>query len=181
MIIGITGKSGSGKSTVSQKFAKILDAYYLNLDEVFHEEIEKRFDFVVETFGEQILDADGKINRKKIGDLVFTNRKKYDDYSAEIYRSALVDIKKDIEQYQPIIIDHILLPHMSEIWSKCTTKILVDADWEIRRLRIMSRDALPMEYVLKREAASIEYNVSEFDIVIKNNHLDSTRGMEIYF
>jgi dephospho-CoA kinase len=183
MIIGITGKSGSGKSTVAQKFAKMSDAYYLDLDSVFHDEIEKRFDFVVETFGEQILDSDGGINRKKIGDLIFSNRVQYDTYTKEIYLSALSGIEQGIAFYahKTIILDHILLPHMPELWSQCDIKILVDADWEIRRMRIISRDNLPMDYIMKRESASIDYNYSDFNVILKNNHLDPTRGMEIYF
>jgi dephospho-CoA kinase len=183
MIIGITGKSGSGKSTVAKRLAKMMDAYYLDLDNVFHDEIEKRFDFVVETFGEQILDSDGKINRKKIGDLVFSNRAKYDTYTKEIYLSALYGIEQGIAFYshKPTVLDHILLPHMPKLWSQCDSKILVDADWEIRRIRILARDNLPMEYIMKREAASIDYNHSDFDVIFKNNHLDPARGMEIYF
>jgi len=171
MIIGITGKSGSGKSTFASKLAKKINAYYIDLDSAFHDTIEQDIDFVVDLFGKNIIGPDGKPDRKKIGDLVFSNRNLYKEYSDRIYADTLSRVEQGIVYYkdQPCILDHILLPHMKELWSRCNLKILVDADWEIRRLRILSRDNISTEYLMKREAASPNYQPSDFDMVIKND------------
>lgn len=178
MIIGITGKSGSGKSTIAARLAKKLNAYYIDLDSAFHETIEQDVDYIIGLFGESVLGENGKPDRKKIGDLVFSNRDLYKEYSDRIYRDTLSRVEQGIVYYknQPCILDHILLPHMKELWSRCNLKLLVEADWEIRRLRILSRDNISTEYLMKREAASINYLPSDFDIVVSNNRLDNMEG-----
>ncbi len=73
-LIGITGSIGSGKSTVAKFFrewgAKVIDA-----DEIAHTVIQKPevVKEIVNTFGKNVLNSDGKINRKKLGKLVFAD------------------------------------------------------------------------------------------------------------
>lgn len=183
MIIGITGKSGSGKSAIAQKLAKKLDAYCLDLDTCFHETIELDIDHAVTLFGPEILGLDGKPNRKKIGDLVFANRDLYKEYSKHIYGIVLENVNRDLKEFGEgtCILDHILLPHMPELWEQCDLKILVEADWEIRRLRILARDNISTEYLMKREAASIEYCRSDFDMTIKNDKIVTSEEPQIKF
>lgn len=72
-IIGLTGGIGSGKSTVS-RFLGELGAVILSADEIGHEAIRpgsQLWQQVVNAFGKQIIGADGAIDRKKLGRLVF--------------------------------------------------------------------------------------------------------------
>jgi dephospho-CoA kinase len=71
-LIGLTGGVGSGKSTVARMFAE-LGATVVDADEATHAVYApgtEGFDAIVEAFGPQYV-RDGKIDRKRLGDLVF--------------------------------------------------------------------------------------------------------------
>ena len=72
-VIGLTGGIGTGKSTVSA-LLKELGAEVIEADKVAHEAYEPDtpgWHEVVEAFGEGVLDADGRIDRKALGGIVF--------------------------------------------------------------------------------------------------------------
>jgi dephospho-CoA kinase len=73
--VGITGSIASGKSTVARRM-KDRGIPVIDLDKVGHEVLRRRheaFEPVVAAFGEGILGADGEIDRKKLGVLVFAD------------------------------------------------------------------------------------------------------------
>ena len=79
MIIGVTGKSGVGKSTYAKAYAKRNGCYYLDIDEIGHQvlddpEVQKK---CLEKFGVEVSSND----RKKLGELVFANRHKMQELS----------------------------------------------------------------------------------------------------
>jgi len=74
-IIGLTGGIGSGKSTVSQFLAE-LGATIIDADKIGHETFKPETEAwreVVSAFGQQIVAANGTIDRKKLGTIVFSN------------------------------------------------------------------------------------------------------------
>lgn len=75
-IIGITGGIGSGKSTVLKLLREKYQAYIVEADKVAHELMEpgqEAYEKIKEAFPETIFNADGKINRTALGNLVFQN------------------------------------------------------------------------------------------------------------
>lgn len=75
LVLGLTGNIATGKSTILQylrkKGATIIDA-----DKLSHRVIEPggpAYDAVVRAFGREILGEDGAIDRKKLGQIVFSN------------------------------------------------------------------------------------------------------------
>jgi dephospho-CoA kinase len=71
---GLTGGVASGKSTVARYF-RDLGAYIIDADRVGHELIEPghaAFQELIDRFGKDILDRDGRIDRKKLGGKVFS-------------------------------------------------------------------------------------------------------------
>ena len=71
--VGLTGGIASGKSTVAARMAE-LGLTVLNADALAHRLIEPgqpAYDDVVREFGREILRADGAVDRKKLGDIVF--------------------------------------------------------------------------------------------------------------
>ena len=74
MIICICGKSGSGKSTISNYLVKEYNAIHIDIDKIGHkahnDEIVKRN--IINTFGTQIL-TNNTIDRKKLREIVFSN------------------------------------------------------------------------------------------------------------
>ena len=74
-VIGLTGGIGSGKSTVSSLLGE-LGAAVLDADTVGHEAYQPGTDAwqaVVDAFGKDVVAADGSIDRKRLGAIVFAD------------------------------------------------------------------------------------------------------------
>lgn len=75
MIIGLTGGIGSGKSTVARAFGE-LGAGWVDADDIAREVVmpgEPALAAITQRFGQQILDADGGLNRAALRQIVFSN------------------------------------------------------------------------------------------------------------
>ena len=72
MIIGISGKSGAGKSELAAALAANLNANVINFDKISHLSIEKDSfkNLVREKISEDVFDSNGNIMRKKLGEIV---------------------------------------------------------------------------------------------------------------
>ena len=170
MIIGITGKSGVGKTTYSNKIAKDNDFYVAHIDDLSHEvmECESIRSELIKIFGDTII-KNGKIDRKYLGDLVFTNRHLYEDMSNLVWAETKIKIDSILESHKNVILDWILLPH-SHYWKMCDKKILIIADEDSRKEKVMLRDNISKEYLEKRDSAGISYDEFNFDEIIKNEY-----------
>ena len=76
--VGLTGGIATGKTTVASMLRE-LEVPVLNADPLGHELLEPgqpAFDEVLAAFGNEILDADGKVNRAKLGSVVFADEQK---------------------------------------------------------------------------------------------------------
>ena len=172
MIIYVTGKSGSGKSTFSKLLADKLNYKYIDVDDIGHRvyEYPEIMEKAYELFGMQINDDNGKFNRKKLGQIVFSERhsdrvKEFSDLTWEYMKKVL-----DNEMVNNSVVDWILLPH-TKYWAKNAVKILIKPqDEELRLEKLMERDNITKEYVKLRDNASIEYNENEFDFVFTNDY-----------
>src|SRR5260370_22307376 len=74
LIIGVTGNIACGKSTVDAMLHDLAGALIIDSDRVSHDLLRDNSevrDAVVTRFGTSILDADGRINRSRLGRLVF--------------------------------------------------------------------------------------------------------------
>ena len=75
LIIGLTGGIACGKSAVSYALKK-LGAKTLDIDEITHKLLEpagELFDIYVQHFGKYIVTADGTLNKKIIGEIIFNH------------------------------------------------------------------------------------------------------------
>lgn len=180
MLIGLCGKSGSGKSTIAQMLSeKSGEFIHCNIDEIGHktllkEEVKKE---LIKAFGEQII-CDKFIDRKKLGDLVFENREKMETLSIITWKYMKEEIDNIIEinKNKTVILDWILL-YQSEYFDKCAIKVLVDTPYEIRKDRAIKRDNITEEKFNLREKASIEYERSKFDYVVDGTELSELEGL----
>lgn len=165
MIIGVTGKSGVGKTTYAKNHACTLGYSYINIDEIGHEvlddpntraQIKEKFNIEVSS-----------TNRKKLGELVFSNRNNEMKQLADIAwekMKAIIDERIKFSN-SGVILDWILLPH-THYFKMCDKKILIKLNENERKRRVLLRDNITEEELALRDKASIEYNEADFDTII---------------
>lgn len=173
MIIGICGKSGSGKSTLANQIIELIDkkAIHLDIDKVGHRVLlfpEVREE-LVSAFGEIVV-KENTVDRKKLGEIVFDSRNEMNKLSDITWKYMQIEIDNflNIHKDKIIILDWLLLS-ISKYFDMCDIKILLDIPYEIRKERAMKRDNISEEAFDLREKASIEFNESAFDYVLKIN------------
>lgn len=100
-VIGVTGGVGAGKSTVLAFLKKWYDARIIQADEVGHRVMEpgtEAFDRVVELFGPGIVDRTGRIDRKMVAEIVFTDEEKRLALNAVIHPAVRETILRELQE-----------------------------------------------------------------------------------
>lgn len=182
MIIGICGKSGSGKSTIAKQItSRYKNAVHLDIDKIAHkshkdEEIKQK---IIGTFTESVL-TNNEINRKKLGRIVFASKEKMKLLEEITWEFMEKEIDNFINENKDkiIILDYILLP-LTKYFDKCNIKILLNIPYHIRKQRVLSRDDITEEQFDLRDSAAIQYEISDFDIVLENERDDILRRILI--
>lgn len=175
-IIGITGKSGCGKTTFASLLAKKLDCKYIDIDKIGHKAIiqPKISQALCEKFGNGILDENGNINRKKLGNIVFDKKDKMQiltDLTWEYMQKQLDHILSLDDEI--VIFEWMLLP-ISKYWDQCDCKILIKSNYETRKNFVLKRDNISEEYFDKRDSSSIDYSQVTFDYIFENDYQPET-------
>ena len=150
MILGITGGSGCGKTTLLAQ-VKRLGGMVLDCDEIYHSllstdeallgSIENRFPGTVEQ---------GKLLRKKLGATVFSNAEALQDLNRITHAAVKREVLRLLDG-KPArgAIDAIAL-FEGGLGELCDLTVAVTAPREDRVLRLMARDGIPREYAEKR-------------------------------
>ena len=97
-VIAVTGGIGSGKSTVTNEFAR-LGARTISADSVAHENMSRggcAYDEIVGAFGRGIVGENGEINRARLADIVFSDDKKLALLNSITHRRVYDSIKRRI-------------------------------------------------------------------------------------
>lgn len=177
IIVGLTGQTGAGKSTVSRVFAEngfsIIDA-----DVVAHKVMEKGSPClceVAETFGRHILKSDGSLDRKELAGIVFTDKAKLETLNTITYPYITSEILQQITLFSGMGEKFILLDAPTLFESRtddfCELIISVLADPEIRKQRIINRDNISPEQAQSRMDSQLseEFFINNSDYTINNN------------
>lgn len=99
LVIGLVGGIGSGKSVASAILAE-LGAEVINADLVGHEVYEPGkpgFDAIVSEFGSGVVGADGRIDRKRLGALVFADDARLARLNAIVHPLIRAEIERRVE------------------------------------------------------------------------------------
>jgi len=102
VVIGVTGNIGSGKSTVCRFLAE-LGAAVIDADEVAQETYKphsQAWQEIIDTFGTEMLQPNGEINRVKLAQLVFSSPEALAQLNEIVHPKAYQLVKERIENYR---------------------------------------------------------------------------------
>ena len=179
MIIGVMGHSGSGKSTFCEEL-KNKGAYIIDADKIGKDILKKgssALDKVIDAFGEEYLNPDKSLNRKKLGETVFKDKKRLETLNSITWGEIEKEIEKEIEENKDklIILDCPLLLEI-ETYKKCDEVIFIDVPKDVLIKRITKRDNISEETAKNRiESQSCDFK-SKATIIIKNDNLDDLKN-----
>jgi len=170
MLIGVVGKSGAGKSTIVRKMHSFDDSVvHVDIDKIGHDILKNKdiVDHIVGIVGDFSVIENGVLNRRKVGNIIFNDKKKYEEYYkyTEDIEYAIIDGIIAENKDKKVILDWILLDR-TKYWKILDYKILVKTNYEVRKDRVVIRDSISEEYFDLRENMKDEYDSSEMDYVI---------------
>ncbi|MFC1912876.1 dephospho-CoA kinase [Chloroflexota bacterium] len=176
-IIGLTGGIGSGKSSVAQFLAE-LGAVILDTDRVGHEALEQdteAWQEVVAVFGRQILTPVGEVDRKKLGDLVFSNPEALVRLNQIVHPRIGEVVQAQLEEYRrqgvsvvvlevPLLVETSGMAMVNQIWVTVASEPVVLS-------RLEARSGLSRQQSLARICSQIsnEERVKHADVIIHND------------
>jgi len=182
--IGLTGGIGCGKSTISMIFREniipVIDA-----DEISRKVLLNHPDILLEirkSFGDEYFDKNGEFLRRKMGNLIFSDKSRKVQYENIIMPHIFHDILSEIKKYNdvgeeiciidaPTLIENKLHTYMDKI-------IVVIASEEIQIERVMRRDNFSREEAIIRinNQMSTKEKCKFADFIIDNSgNLQETR------
>ena len=175
-IVGLTGGISSGKSTVSSYF-KQLEIPVIDADEVARKVVEPNSQGAIQirkAFGSEVFEEDGRLNRQKLGALIFSNaenRQKLDDLLQPLIKIMILD---EIEEYRQkgetmIVLDLPLL-FEKQYEELCEEIIVVYVPRELQLERLMRRNQYTKQEALSRidSQLSIEEKRKRATVLLDN-------------
>lgn len=161
--MGLTGGIASGKSKMAGRFAN-MGAYVMDCDKIAHEIYEPGqvcYNRVIEKFGNDILESNGRIDRTKLGPLVFANPNKLEELNNIVWPELMNEVKRRIKKLadsekppQVVILEAAVLlkanwdNEVHEVWS-----MIVPPAEAIKR--VVERNGLTEEEAKRRLASQL--------------------------
>ncbi len=176
-ILGITGSSGAGKSTVCDILQKEYDVKIINADKIARKLSKKGTSYIeeiVQKFGKDILDEQGELKRKQLAEIIYTNPQKRLELNKCTFKYIKKEIQRQIKEEKDvsaIIIDAPLL-FECELDVLCDVVIGIISKREIQIQRIIERDNINYEHAKKRLDAQEDnqFYIDRCDEIIENNN-----------
>ncbi len=155
-VAGLTGGIASGKSTVSL-LLKAKGAVIMDADEIAKKTMlpeKPAWVRTVEHFGEQILNDKKDIDRKKLANIVFSDKKQLEYLNSFTHPEILKEIKEQLEYYKkngekvivldvPLLLELGLTYMVDEVW-------LVAVDGKTQLNRLMARENMDLKQAMDR-------------------------------
>lgn len=176
-VLGLTGGSGAGKSDAAA-YLKKSGAYIIDADEVSRsvtakggcavDEIDAAFPGCV---------TDGVLNRKKLAEIVFNDGEKLELLNKITHKHIIKRIEDELQRATGVVVLDAPTLYEAGCDRLCDSVLFVDADENVRALRIIARDGLTEKQAMERiNARPIEDFKKKADYVVTNND-----GMEGFF
>ena len=152
-VIGLTGNIATGKSVV-RRMLEHLGAYTIDADALAHRAISKGapgYQPVVDCFGKWILDGEGEIDRKKLGNMVFHDPEALIQLESIIHPfvSQATELLTTRATQSVIVVEAIKLLE-SPLRDRCDSVWVVHAPEQVQLERLMRKRQLSREQALNR-------------------------------
>ena len=160
--VGLTGSIAVGKSYVSSVFAG-LGCHVLDADQTAREVVEPGsagMAAVVDHFGPEILSADGSLDRKRLGQVVFTNEQQRQTLNSILHPFIIARQDEILREWEAVdpnsigIVDAALMIE-SGGYKRFDKLIVVHCRPEVQLERLMLRTGLPLEEAKQRIASQM--------------------------
>ena len=175
MIIGLTGGIASGKSTVSKILSemgiRVVDADLIAREVMDSKEV---VDKIVEEFGEEILNKNGKLDRSKLREIAFSSKERVKLLNSIVHPSVISrfeDEKKKSMITGEMLVFDIPLLYEAKMENLCNRVIVVYVDRETQIKRVMERDGSSRENAenIIENQMPLSEKLARSDIKIKND------------
>lgn len=199
-VIGITGGVGSGKSTVLEYLKQLpeinedsafagLRIHVVEADKVAHD-LQKPagvcYDEIVSAFGSVILEKDGTINRKKLGDIVFADKDRLIQLNHMVHPQVKKTITGMLEEFRKnkrmdfVFVEAALLieDHYDEI---CDQLWYIYAREDVRRERLKASRGYTDEKIAQMMAKQLDEETfrQACQVIIDNSGTDTETQKQI--
>ena len=171
MIIGITGGTGCGKTTLLKVIAE-KGGLILDCDAIYHQllatdasllnAIENRFPGTVE---------DGQLHRKKLGSVVFSDESALLDLNKITHSAIKEEVLRRLESRPKLAAIDAIALFEGGLAELCGISVAVTAPAEVRVQRLMKRDSISEDYARSRIAAQHDeaWFRQRCDWILENN------------
>ena len=151
-LIGLTGQSGAGKTTVAEVFRE--NGYEVLNADLIARNLQKNdavIDILSQTFGKQIITEEGKLNRKILANIVFSDKEKLEELNSIMFPLVMHQVIQLSEKTdkEKILLD---APQLFESGANkfCYFTLSVIAPENVLIERIIKRDNITEEMARKR-------------------------------
>lgn len=173
-VFGLTGGSGAGKSTVAEMLRQE-GIYVIDADKIAREVVERGKPCLTELkaeFGEGIIRTDGSLDRRALGNIVFSDAEKLkslNEITHKYIKEQIVKVLSGLECPCAAIDGAVIIG--SEIAKMCEFMVSVTADTDIRLERIMKRDGISREAAENRlnSQPDNKFYIERSDYVLRND------------
>lgn len=183
-VVGLTGGIACGKTTVAQMFGD-LGIPVIDADELAREVVEpgtEGLQRVVDEFGRDVLDNEGRLDRKKVGDMVFNDEEARETLNSILHPLISAAGAERLQAHQdhpaPYIMYEAALLVETGSYKAFSALVVVSADESLQRLRLIARDGYTVAEANSRISSQLPLarKIAVADYVVTNNgDLEGTR------
>ena len=181
LCIGLTGGIGSGKSEASREFSR-LGATVIDTDLIARELVEPgqaALSEISATFGEQVIDKSGRLDRSQLRLTIFCNpeqRKKLEDILHPRIRERAIALADQAETPYCVLVIPLLVETALDY--PLDRILVIDTARELQYRRVAARDdvtASEIDAVLATQASREKRLAVADDVVVNNSDLEQLR------
>lgn len=175
LVIGLTGGIASGKTTVANMFRDQFGIEIVDADVIARRVVEKGsigLEAIHQHFGDEILTAEGELNRAELRTRIFANEEEKTWVNQLLHQMIRQQMEQDLQRVtSPYALLVVPLLTENNLQHMADRVLVVDVDEETQIERTMSRDKVPMEQAksILAAQASREQRLAIADDVIKND------------